>query len=178
MKKVLVITTSPRLRSNSDALAEEFARGAREAGHAVEVCSLRGKDIRFCQGCLSCMKTNRCIIKDDAAQLVEKMGQADVLVFATPVYYFGMSGQMKTMLDRANPLYTADYKFREVYLLAAAAEDEEDTVKGTEDGVKNWVLCFEKAAFVKTAFAGGVDAPATIKGHKALAEAYALGKQV
>ena len=71
------------------------------------------------------------MLKDDANDIVEQMGRADVLVFATPVYYYGMSGQLKTLLDRANPLFPADYRFRDVYLLAAAAEDEAETVDGT-----------------------------------------------
>ena len=65
-KNVLIVSTSPRKGSNSDALAEEFARGARDAGHQVEKLSLIGKDLRFCQGCLSCVRTGRCPIPDDA----------------------------------------------------------------------------------------------------------------
>ena len=67
---------------------------------------------------------------------------ADVLVFATPIYYYGMCGQMKTLLDRANPLFTADYAFRDIYLLAAAAEDDKHTVDGAVTGLGGWVDCF------------------------------------
>lgn len=110
MKKVLVISTSLRPRSNSEALADEFVRGAQEAGNEVEKVTLRGKDIRFCKGCLVCQKTQECVIKDDDAQaIVRKMYEADAICFATPIYYYEMSGQMKTLLDRANPLYTMDY---------------------------------------------------------------------
>ena len=80
--------------------------GARETGHKVEKVSLKDKTIGFCKGCLACQKTGNCVIQDDAGEIVEKMLHADVLVFATPVYYYEMSGQMKTLLDRANPLYT------------------------------------------------------------------------
>ena len=103
-KKILVLSTSPRKGGNSDTLADEFIRGAREAGHDVEKISLFDRDIQFCKGCLSCQKTQRCIIQDDAAAIVQRMCTADVLVFATPIYYYGMCGQMKTLLDRANPL--------------------------------------------------------------------------
>lgn len=110
MKKVLVISTSLRPRSNSEALADEFVRGAQEAGNEVEKVTLRGKDIRFCKGCLVCQKTQECVIKDDdAPAIVRKMYEADAICFATPIYYYEMSGQMKTLLDRANPLYTMDY---------------------------------------------------------------------
>ena len=126
-KRVLVISTSLRPGSNSELLARQFAQGAQEAGHTVEMISLAGRDIRFCKGCLACQTTGRCVICDDADTIVqEKMLHADVLAFATPIYYYGMSGQMKTLLDRANPLYSADYAFRQVWLLACAAEEGDE----------------------------------------------------
>lgn len=94
-KKVLVISTSPRKGGNSDTLADEFARGAREAGNQVEKIFLADKTIGFCKGCLTCVKTQRCIIRDDAESVVQEMKTADVIAFATPVYYYGMCGQMK-----------------------------------------------------------------------------------
>ena len=99
-KKVLIISSSMRKNSNSDILANAFAEGARSAGNEVEKISLAGKDIGFCLGCLACQKTEQCIIKDDAVQIAAKMKEADVIAFATPVYYYEMSGQLKTMLDR------------------------------------------------------------------------------
>lgn len=177
-KKVYVISTSPRKGSNSDALAEEFVRGAREAGHEVEKVSLSDGQIAFCKGCLSCLKTQRCIIRDDGDVIAQKMGKADVLVFATPIYYYGMCGQMKTLLDRANPLYSSDYQFREVYLLAAAAEEEEHTVDGAVTGLQGWIDCFEKARLAGTVFAGGVTGVGDIKGHRALNQAYEMGKRI
>ena len=121
-KKVLIITSSLRAHSNSDELAQAFARGAKEAGNTVETVSLRGKTIRFCKGCLACQETQRCIIQDNAVEIAEKVKQANVLVFATPVYYYGMAGQLKTLLDRCNPLFSSDYAFRDIYLLATAAD--------------------------------------------------------
>ena len=104
MKKVLVISSSLRLRSNSEALADEFIRGAAEAGNEVEKITLKDKEIHFCKGCLNCQKTQKCVIKDDTPAIVEKMHDADVIAFATPIYYYEMCGQLKTLLDRANPL--------------------------------------------------------------------------
>ncbi len=116
-KKILIISTTPRKGGNSDTLAEEFARGAREAGNQVEKIELYDKTIGFCKGCLACQKTMRCVIRDDADTIAQKMLTADVIVFATPIYYYEMSGQMKTMLDRANPLYPSDYAFRQPLIL-------------------------------------------------------------
>ena len=80
MSKVLVITTSLRAKSNSDRLAEELIRGAKDAGHEVEQISLKGKEIRFCIGCLSCQKTQKCVLKDDAVRIAEKVKEAETLV--------------------------------------------------------------------------------------------------
>ena len=137
-KKILVVSTSLRADSNSDLLAEAFMNGAREAGHKVEKVSLKDKTIGFCRGCLACQKTGNCVIQDDAGGIVEKMLHADVLVFATPVYYYEMSGQMKTLLDRANPLYTADYAYRAVYLLATAADEDEHAIDGARKGLEGF----------------------------------------
>ena len=79
MSRVLVITTSLRAKSNSDRLAEELIRGASEAGHEVGHISLRNKTIGFCRGCLACQKTQRCVIRDDAVEIAEKVKAADTL---------------------------------------------------------------------------------------------------
>ena len=175
---VLVISTSLRPTSNSDALAREFARGAVVAGHSVEVVSLRGKKIEFCRGCFACQKTQKSVIKDDAPDIVAKMHNANVIAFATPIYYYEMCGQMKTLLDRANPLYPSDYKFRNIYLLTTAAEDEPQVPQRAVSGLTGWIDCFERARLAGTVFAGGVNDMGEIEGHKALSEAYELGKTV
>ena len=177
-KKVLVISTSPRKGGNSDTLADEFARGARERGNSVEKVTLYDKTIGFCKGCLTCQTTQRCVIRDDADVIARKMLTADVIVFATPIYYYGMCGQMKTLLDQANPLFSADYAFRDIYLLAAAAEEDEHTVDGAVTGLTGWIDCFEKARLAGTVFAGGVTAVEEIQGHPALQKAYEMGKTI
>lgn len=177
-KSVLIISTSPRKGGNSDALAEEFARGARTAGHQVEKIELYDKTINFCRGCLVCQKTKRCVIRDDADVIAQKMCDAQVIVFATPIYYYEMCGQMKTMLDRANPLYPADYAFRDVYLLAAAAETDESAMDGAVKGLEGWIACFEKARLAGTVFGGGADDVGTIQGNPALRDAYEMGERV
>lgn len=177
-KKVLIISTSPRKGGNSDTLAEHFAKGAEAGGHQVEKISLYDKTISFCRGCLACQKTQRCVIHDDADIIAQKMLSADVLVFATPVYYYEMSGQMKTMLDRANPLYDSDYQFRDVYFLAAAAEDEDTAVEGAVHGLSGWIACFPKSRLAGVVFGGGVGAVGEIAGNPALEKAYEMGKAV
>ena len=177
-KHILIISTSPRKGGNSDVLADEFARGAQEAGNHVEKVALYDQTVGFCKGCLACQSTGHCVIHDDANDIVEKMLTADVIVFATPIYYYEMCGQMKTMLDRSNPLFSADYRFRDIYLLAAAAEEDEHTVDGAVAGLSGWIACFEKSRLAGTVFAGGVTSVGEIQGHPALKKAYEMGRSI
>lgn len=178
MKKVIVISTSLRRGSNSDMLADKFIEGAVAAGHDVEKISLVGKDIKFCIGCLTCQTTGRCCIKDDVLAITEKVLAADVIVWATPIYYYEMSGQMKTLIDRMNPMYSLDYKFREVYMLATAAEDEPFVPERAIAGLTGWIDCYPKSELKGTVFCGGVDGPRTIEGNAKLEEAFEMGKNL
>ena len=110
MKKVIVISTSLRVGSNSDMLADQFVEGARKAGHEVEKISLVGKQIAFCKGCMACQKLGRCAIPDDVNDIMQKVLGADVVCWATPIYYYEMSGQMKVLIDRMNAMYRLDYR--------------------------------------------------------------------
>ncbi len=177
-KKVLVISSSPRKGGNSEQLAQAFANGAKDRGNDVEVIKLREKSYSFCKGCLACHKLGHCVIDDDAVEITAKMHDADVLVFATPVYYYCISGQLKTMLDRANPLYGSDYKFSKVYLLSCAAEKELSAVEGSKKAIGCWVECFPRCEFADTVFAGGVNGVGDIEGHHALEEAYQKGLSI
>ena len=178
MKKVVVISTSLRAGSNSQVLAEQFAEGAKTAGHQVEFISLRGKEIKFCVGCLACQKLGACVIKDDVPAIMEQVLNADVVCWATPIYYYEMSGQMKTLIDRMNAMYPKDYSFRDVYLLATATENEGGSPKRAETGLTGWIDCFPKSRLAGTLFCGGVTMPRDIEGNGKLQEAYELGKNV
>ena len=174
-KKVVIISTSLRKNSNSDALAREFMRGAKEAGNEVEYISLRGKKIAFCTGCMSCAKTGECAIRDDAVDIEKQVASANVVVWATPIYYYEMSGQMKTLIDRLNPLYPKELKFRDVYVLTTAQENAPTTSKTAEAGVQAWVNNFKQAHFAGSVFCGGVDGEGEIAGNNMLAAAYQMG---
>ena len=171
MKKVVVISTSMWAGSNSLVLAEKFAEGAKAAGNEVEFISLRGKEIKFCVGCLACQKLGRCVIKDDVNDIMAKVLEADVVCWATPIYYYEMSGQMKTLIDRMNAMYPKEYKFRDIYLLTTAAEDEAETPKRAEAGLFGWIDCYPKSRLAGTLFCGGVTMPREIEGNGKLQEA-------
>ena len=178
MKKVTIISTSLRNGSNSDILADSFADGARAAGHKVEKISLKGKNIQFCRGCMACQKTGRCVIADDANEIMDKVLQSDVVCWATPIYYYEMSGQMKTLIDRLNPMFPMDYRFRDVYLLTTAAEDDSLVPQRAVAGLTGWTDCYPESRLVATLFCGGVNDPRQIAGHPKLQEAYQMGNRV
>ena len=103
MKKVLVISASPRKNGNSDLLCDEFVRGASEAGHAVEKIRLAEKNVGFCSGCYACQNVSDeygCVQKDDAEEIWRQIGETDLLVLATPIYSWYCTAEMKALMDR------------------------------------------------------------------------------
>ena len=177
-KKVLIVSTSIRKGSNSEILAQEVERGALDAGNEVEFVSLAGREIGFCRGCLACQKTGNCVIRDEMDALIGKVREADAIVFATPIYYYEMSGQMKVFLDRCNPLYISDYKFRSVYLVTASAEEGDDVAERAAQGLQGWIECFPKASFGGVLSSGGVPGPNEAAGREdLLAAALEFGRR-
>lgn len=179
MKKVLIISTSLRNNSNSEILAHETERGAKDAGHDVEFVSLKDKNIQFCKGCFACQKSGHCVINDDANAITEKMKNANVIVWATPIYYYEMSGQMKTLIDRANSLYSAKRNFGDVYVITTS----EDATKGVSqtvlNGVNGWIACLSGVQLKGCLEAGGINNPNEIKNHNNfLEQAYNMGKNI
>ena len=150
MKKVIVISTSLRHGSNSDLLADQFVEGAKAAGNEVEKITL----------------------------IMAKVIKADVVCWATPIYYYEMSGQMKTLIDRMNAMYGRDYAFRDVYLLTTAADDDEQTPKRAETGLTGWIACYPESRLAGTVFCGGVNEPHAIEGNPKLQEAFELGNNI
>lgn len=177
-KNVLVISSTLRKNGNSEILALEFLKGAKDNGNNVEFVSLQDKEIKFCKGCLACQKLGECVIKDDSNDIVKKMKNADVIAFATPIYYYELSGQLKTLLDRGNPMYGSDYKFREVYFLATAADTNLHAANIAINSIKGWIECFPNARLKDVVFASGVVAPKDILKTSALENAYKIGKEV
>lgn len=136
-KKVLIISASARRGGNSDVLCDQFAQGAKEAGHDVEKVFLADKTVNYCKGCYACSHTKGvCVHKDDMTELLEQMIRADVLVLATPVYFYNMNAQLKTVIDRTvarekEIRELVSTKEKEAYLIAAAAEGEMSVFDGT-----------------------------------------------
>ena len=177
-KNIVVISTTLRNNGNSEILAQEFARGAKTSGHNVDFITLQDKEIKFCKGCLACQKISHCVINDDTIEITEKMKNADVIAFASPIYYYEMSGQLKTMLDRANALFASDYKFRDIYFLSTAADTDPHSADTAIQGINGWIACFDKAELKGTVLGAGAEAPGDVINNPAMQKAYEMGKGV
>ena len=177
-KKVYIVSSTPRRGGNSQILADEFARGAKEAGHTVVSVNIRDLNLQFCIGCLYCQSHNKCALNDSMNSLYSDVQSADVLVFATPIYYYEMCGQLKTFLDRLNPLYPRENRFKDVYLLATAADSEESAMDGAIKGIQGWIDCFDGVRLAGVIRGTNADAVGSIKNTSAPEKAYLMGKSV
>lgn len=175
-KKVLMISGSPRKGGNSETLLGQFEKGAREAGNEVEKVNLREKKIAPCMACYGCRGTKTCVQKDDMGELLEKMVEADVLVLATPVYFYSMDGQLKTMIDRTLPRYT-EIADKDVYLIATAAAGRR-AMERTMDAMKGFTDCLPGARVKGEIYGEGVYQKGEVEGTPAYQEAYEAGKSV
>ncbi|MDE6201196.1 MAG: flavodoxin family protein [Clostridiales bacterium] len=178
MKKVIVVTSTPRNGGNSELLAKAFADGALSAGNDVQLISVRELNLKYCIGCLYCQSHDACVLKDDMNGLYEKLQNADVLVFATPVYFYSVCGQLKTFIDRLNPLYPRQNKFTDVYLLATAADDAETAMDGALTAVQGWVDCFDGVSVKGVVRGVGVTEKGEIQNTRFIEQAYEMGKNV
>lgn len=98
--KILVITGSPRKNGNSNTLTDNFIKGAQEAGHSVVRFDSAFKNVHPCVACNKCGMNGECVFKDDFEFIRNNIVDADAVVFATPMYYFGISAQIKAVIDR------------------------------------------------------------------------------
>ncbi len=116
MKKVVILSASPRKGGNSDLLCHQFMNGAEEAGNQTELISLYDKNIGFCRACYACFNTGKCMLKDDMQEILDKVQSADALVIATPTYFLTMNGMLKTTIDRFLPKWQ-ELGGHDVYLI-------------------------------------------------------------
>lgn len=177
-KKILVISGSPRKGGNSETLCDRFMQGAEEKGHAVEKVRLRDLTIHFCLACDACKKNDgRCAQKDDMASVLEKMIASDVIAMATPVYFYAMAGQLKTLIDRTYARYT-ELRNKEFHIIMTAADSNENAVRTTMEDFRGFIH-YVTGANEKGAVCGlGAWAKGDIQGNRAMDEAYNLGKSI
>lgn len=177
-KSVLVIAGSPRKGGNSDILCDQFIKGCEEAGHTAEKIYLRDKKINFCLACYICKKTGRCFQNDDVAEIIDKMEKADVIVLASPVYFYAISGQMKTLIDRTMPCYyPGSLSHKDFYFIITAAEEEAFT-KRALDALYGLVDCIEDATVKGIVYGTGAYEKGDVKKLPAMNISYKMGKNI
>lgn len=174
-KNIIVISGSPRQGGNSDVLCDTFIRGARDAGHTAEKIFLRSKKIGYCLACEACVKTKRCVQQDDMEIILSKMVAADVIVLATPVYFYTMDAQIKTLIDRTVPRYM-DITDKEMYFIVTAADGNEQALERTVDGFRGFTDCLRNIREKGVLYAAGVWKKGDILRSPAVDRAYEMGK--
>ena len=179
MKNILILSASPRKGGNSDLLCDQFAKGAREAGHTVEKIRLSEKKIGYCTGCYACQKLHKCVQNDDGNELVEKMLAADAIVLATPVYFYSMDAQLKTLIDRTVSRWDDFGRFKgtEFWLLVTAADENREMMNATLEGLRGFMRdCMEGSIERGVIYGTGAYEKGAVKTLPVYQEAYEAGK--
>jgi multimeric flavodoxin WrbA len=174
-KKVLILSSSPRKRGNSNTLCDRFMEGAVEAKHEVEKVVLAEKTIHYCTGCYACKGNGKCAQKDDMAQVLDSMAAADVIVMATPVYFYTMCAQMKTVIDRTVARYTKITN-KEFYLIVTAADSNKAAMERTIEGFRGFTSCLPGAKEKGVVYGTGAWEMGDILTSRAMKQAYDMGK--
>lgn len=176
-KNILILSGSPRKGGNSDLLCDAFAKGAMEASHQVEKIHVAGKKIHPCSACYYCRDHGgACVHQDDMADVLQKMIDADVLVLASPVYFYSIDAQLKALIDRTVARWL-EVKDKEFYYIVTMADEELASADTTLACFRGYADCVEGAVEKGTIVAGGVYEPGTVKNHPAMEQAYQMGKE-
>lgn len=177
-KKVLILSSSPRKGGNSDLICNEFMRGAKESGHDVEKIFIAQKKINYCTGCGVCNSTHKCVQNDDMAEILNKMILADTIVLATPVYFYSINGQLKTLIDRTVPRYT-EISNKEFYYIMTAADTNKNMLNRTIETIRGFTEdCLLGAKEKGIIYGIGAWGKGEIKNTPAFSEAYEMGKNL
>ena len=177
MKNVLIISASPRKRGNSQLLCEQFTEGARAMGHEVNLVRLAEKKIGFCLACDGCMRNGGiCVQKDNMAELLLQFQKADVLVLATPVYFYGITAQMKTFIDRTYPIWRNLGK-KEVYYIVSAGLGE-DIIERSLGDLDGFVEHLEEYRIAGRIYATDVMEAGLVKNLDVFEKSYQMGALV
>lgn len=176
-KKVLILSGSPRKGGNSDILCDVFMKGAKESGNEVEKIRISEKKIGYCRACYACRGTGACVIRDDMEEILQKMIDADVLVLASPVYFYSMDAQLKALIDRTVARWT-EVKNKEFYFIMTAADSEKEAMETTLACFRGYADCVNGAREMGIVYGTGVYEKGEVKDTKAMHEAYAMGLKV
>ncbi len=176
-KKILILSASPRKDGNSDVLCDEFIKGANESGNQTERIYFNDKKINYCTGCGVCFEKHTCPQKDDMPEVIEKMIATDVIVMASPVYFYCMDAQLKTLIDRTAPRYM-EMKGKDFYFILTAADSTKDAMNGTLAGLRGFTACVPDAKEKGIVYGVGVWEKGDVQGKSSMKEAYEMGKSI
>ncbi|MGN0542085.1 MAG: flavodoxin family protein [Acutalibacteraceae bacterium] len=176
-KKVLILSGSPRKGGNSDILCDEFMKGAIESGNEAEKIRVAEKNIGFCRACYACKNGGVCVIKDDMAEILQKMTAADVIVLASPVYFYSVDAQLKALIDRTVARWT-EVKNKEFYYIMTAADEERASMETTLACFRGYADCVNGAKEMGVIYGTGVYEKGEVRNTKAMKEAYEMGLKV
>ena len=176
MKKVLILSGSPRKGGNSDILCDQFMKGALEQGNEVEKIFIAEKKIAPCSGCYFCRKSGgRCALNDDMGDILQKIIDCDVLVLSSPVYFYSVCAQMKIVIDRTVARWT-EIANKDLYYITTAAEDEADTMDGTLACFHGFAMCIDGYEEKGTLYGRGVTDKGDVRERAELMQiAYEMG---
>ena len=176
-KKVLILSGSPRKNGNSDILCDQFLRGAVQSGNEVEKIRVADKNIGFCKACYACQNTGICAIKDDMAEVLQNMIDADVIVLASPIYFYSVDAQLKALMDRtfARGL---EMKNKEFYYIVTAGDTRPEFAGTTIACFRGYADCLEGSREMGIICGMGVSEKGEVRNTKAMQEAYEMGKNV
>lgn len=173
---ITILNGSPRKNGNTEIMAGEFARGAKENGHTVELINLAGKQIAGCKGCQYCFAHDGvCSQKDDMVAILENLDQADMVVFASPIYCYDITAQLKAVIDRFYARMQKGFHFHQTaMLLNAASPGVFDAALAMYKGMAAYVHWEDKGIVTIS----GTTSKGSIKELADLKKAYELGKSL
>lgn len=178
MKKVLILEGSPRPNGNSCILSGEFARGAEEAGHSVEKVLVARKKLSGCLGCNACYNNGgACVRKDDMAEIRAKMLEADIIVLVSPIYFYSMTAQMKTLIDRTYAFFN-DLKGKTFYFIVTCAAPDAAFTETMLASLRGFTCCVPEAKEGGVVLGTGAMEAGDIRKSDAMQQDYEMGKNV
>ena len=178
-KNVLILMGSPRKKGNTSILCDEFARGAEEAGNQVEKINVIEQHIAGCLGCNGCQRNGGiCVQKDDMQDIYQKILAADVVVLASPIYYYTWTAQMKAVIDRTYALLATMHN-KTFYMISTCMSPDETWCKVMLDSFRTYLDCYDETVTEGGyVFGFGTGAPGDVKKTDAMEKAYEMGKAI
>ncbi|MFV0519857.1 MAG: flavodoxin family protein [Lachnospirales bacterium] len=177
-KKVIIISASPRKNGNSDILCDKFMEGALASGNSVEKFFLNNKKVNYCVGCGYCFNNvGQCSQKDDMVLLFEKLIDADVIVLATPIYFYTMNGQMKTFIDRLCPIYTK-LENKEFYYIMTSADKDKNIMDRCINEFRGLTFCLKNPVEKGIIYGTGIWNVGDVEKTEFMKDAFVMGKNI